>query len=84
MRCYLILIIICLQDSSGDEDNYLMEFANTTQSLMSVIHSLILNPGRFDVIVPPLINILRPYLESPSQLEEIIKIIIQQVCVYFL
>ncbi|XP_034185144.1 polyadenylate-binding protein-interacting protein 1 isoform X3 [Osmia lignaria lignaria] len=66
------------QDSSGDEDNYLMEFANATQSLMSVIHSLILNPGRFDVIVPPLINILRPYLESPSQLEEIIKIIIQQ------
>ncbi|XP_029034986.1 uncharacterized protein LOC114872190 isoform X3 [Osmia bicornis bicornis] len=66
------------QDSSGDEDNYLIEFANATQSLMSVIHSLILNPGRFDVIVPPLINILRPYLESPSQLEEIIKIIIQQ------
>ncbi|XP_029034981.1 uncharacterized protein LOC114872190 isoform X1 [Osmia bicornis bicornis] len=65
-------------DSSGDEDNYLIEFANATQSLMSVIHSLILNPGRFDVIVPPLINILRPYLESPSQLEEIIKIIIQQ------
>lgn len=66
------------QDSSGDEDNYLIEFANTIQNLMSVIHSLILSPGCFTVIVPPLLHNLRPYLDSPSQLEDIIKIIIQQ------
>lgn len=65
-------------DSSGDEDNYLIEFANTIQNLMSVIHSLILSPGCFTIIVPPLIYNLRPYLDSPSQLEDIIKIIIQQ------
>lgn len=46
---------------------------------MSVIHSLILNPGHFTLIVPPLINNLRPYLGIPSQFQEIIKIIIQQV-----
>ncbi|XP_076631742.1 polyadenylate-binding protein-interacting protein 1 [Colletes latitarsis] len=66
------------QESSGDEDNYLIEFATTTQNLMGVIHSLILNPGRFTSIVPPLINNLRPYLEFPSHFQEIIKIIIQQ------
>ncbi|XP_012144810.1 polyadenylate-binding protein-interacting protein 1 isoform X2 [Megachile rotundata] len=66
------------QDSSGDEDNYLIEFANTIQNLMSVIHSLILNPGCFTVIVPPLIHNIRPYLDSPFQLEDIIQIIIQQ------
>lgn len=46
---------------------------------MSVIHSLILNPGHFTLIVPPLINNLRPYLLIPSQFQEIMKIIIQQV-----
>ncbi|XP_017881418.1 uncharacterized protein LOC108625717 isoform X2 [Ceratina calcarata] len=61
-----------------DEDDYIIEFANTTQNLMSVVHSLILNPGRFTSIVPPLINNLRPYLESPSQFREIMQIIIQQ------
>lgn len=61
-----------------DEDDYIIEFANTTQNLMSVVHSLILNPGRFTSIAPPLINNLRPYLESPSQFREIMQIIIQQ------
>ncbi|CAL7942290.1 unnamed protein product [Xylocopa violacea] len=66
------------QDSNIEDDNYIIEFANTTQNLMSVVHSLILNPGRFTSIVPPLINNLRPYLEFPSQFQEIMKIIIQQ------
>ncbi|XP_050597658.1 uncharacterized protein LOC126925761 isoform X2 [Bombus affinis] len=66
------------QDSNIEDDNYLIEFANITQNLMSVIHSLILNPGHFTLIVPPLINNLRPYLGIPSQFQEIIKIIIQQ------
>lgn len=50
---------------------------------MSVIHSLILNPGHFTSIVPPLINNLRPYLGFPSQFKEIMKIIIQQVFIFF-
>ncbi|XP_076232327.1 polyadenylate-binding protein-interacting protein 1 isoform X2 [Calliopsis andreniformis] len=66
------------QESSGDEDNYLIEFTNVMQNLMSVIQTLILNPGRFTSIVPPLINNLRSYLEFPSQFREILKIIIQQ------
>ncbi|XP_054016528.1 polyadenylate-binding protein-interacting protein 1 [Hylaeus anthracinus] len=66
------------QDSSGDEDSYLIELANTTQNLMSVIHSLILNPGRFTSIVPALIDNLKPYLQFPSHFQEILKIIIQQ------
>lgn len=66
-----------------EDDNYLVEFANVTQNLMSVIHSLILNPGHFTLIVPPLINNLRPYLGIPSQFQEIIKIIIQQVYCFF-
>ncbi|XP_060829950.1 uncharacterized protein LOC132914663 [Bombus pascuorum] len=66
------------QDSNIEDDNYIIEFANITQNLMSVIHSLILNPGHFTLIVPPLINNLRPYLGIPSQFQEIIKIIIQQ------
>lgn len=49
---------------------------------MSVIHSLILNPGHFTSIVPPLINNLRPYLGFPSQFKEIMKIIIQQVFIF--
>ncbi|XP_006607538.1 polyadenylate-binding protein-interacting protein 1-like isoform X1 [Apis dorsata] len=66
------------QDSNIEDDNYLIEFANITQNLMSVIHALILNPGHFTSIVPPLINNLRPYLGFPSQFKEIMKIIIQQ------
>ncbi|XP_076168204.1 polyadenylate-binding protein-interacting protein 1 isoform X2 [Ptiloglossa arizonensis] len=66
------------QESSGNEDNYLIGFADTMQNLISVIHSLILNPGRFTEIVPPLIINLRPYLKFPSHLQEIIKVIIQQ------
>ncbi|KOC64395.1 Polyadenylate-binding protein-interacting protein 1 [Habropoda laboriosa] len=66
------------QSSNVEDDNYLIDFVNTTQNLGSVIHSLILNPGRFTSIVPQLINNLRPYLEFPSQFQEIIKIIIQQ------
>lgn len=66
------------QDQNIEDDNYLIEFANITQNLMSIIHSLILNPGHFTLIVPPLINNLRPYLGFPSQFQEIIKIIIQQ------
>ncbi|CAD1469678.1 unnamed protein product [Heterotrigona itama] len=65
-------------DQNIEDDNYLIEFANITQNLMSVIHSLILNPGHFTLIVPPLINNLRPYLGFPSQFQEIIKMIIQQ------
>lgn len=51
---------------------------------MSVIHALILNPGHFTSIVPPLINNLRPYLGFPSQFKEIMKIIIQQVFILYL
>ncbi|XP_017754469.1 PREDICTED: uncharacterized protein LOC108546748 isoform X2 [Eufriesea mexicana] len=66
------------QNSNIEDDNFLIEFANITQNLMSVIHSLILNPGHFASIVPPLISNLRSYLGFPSQFREIIKIIIQQ------
>ncbi|KZC11385.1 Polyadenylate-binding protein-interacting protein 1, partial [Dufourea novaeangliae] len=66
------------QASSGDEYNDSIEFAITTDNLMSVIHSLILYPGRFTSIVPPLINDLRFHLKSPRDFQEIIKLIIQQ------
>ncbi|CAK9818369.1 Polyadenylate-binding protein-interacting protein 1 [Anthophora quadrimaculata] len=66
------------QSSNVDDDNYLIDFDKTTQNLGSVIHSLILNPGCFTSIVPQLITNLKPYLQFPSQFQEIIKIIIQQ------
>lgn len=65
------------QELNRDENN-MLDLANTTQHLLNVIRSLILNPGRFSSLVPPLINSLRPYLEFPSQFRKIISIIIRQ------
>lgn len=65
------------QDLTRGENN-MLNLANTTQHLLNVIRSLILNPGRFSSLVPPLINSFKPYLEFPSQFREIISIIIQQ------
>ncbi|XP_076300756.1 polyadenylate-binding protein-interacting protein 1 [Lasioglossum baleicum] len=61
-----------------EQDNYSYStLANTKEKLMSVIHSLILNPGRFTSIVPSLINEISRHLKSPGDLQEIMKLIIQ-------
>ncbi|XP_031846436.1 polyadenylate-binding protein-interacting protein 1 isoform X2 [Nomia melanderi] len=61
-----------------DQENHFFALVNMKEKLMSVIHSLILNPGRFTSIVPPLINDISFYLKTPCDLQEIIKVIIQQ------
>ncbi|XP_076684030.1 uncharacterized protein LOC143377017 isoform X2 [Andrena cerasifolii] len=66
------------QELGGEEDKYLIKLSNVQQNLLSIIHSLTLDPGQFTSIVKPLINHLRPHLKFPSQFQEILKIIIQQ------
>ncbi|XP_076651795.1 polyadenylate-binding protein-interacting protein 1 [Halictus rubicundus] len=66
-------------EMNSEQDNYLYyTLASMKDRLMSVIHSLILNPGRFTSVVPSLINDISHYLKSPGDFQEIMKLIIQQ------
>lgn len=47
--------------------------------LASVMHYLTMNPGSFASLVPPLLNNIKLYCESPTELKEIIEVVIVQV-----
>lgn len=47
--------------------------------LASVIHYLTMNPGSFASLVPPLLNNIKLCCESPTELQEIIEVVIVQV-----
>lgn len=38
-----------------------------------------MNPGRFDALVTRIVNSVKPYLDQPSQSQQIASMIIQQV-----
>ncbi|XP_014614488.1 PREDICTED: polyadenylate-binding protein-interacting protein 1 isoform X1 [Polistes canadensis] len=59
-------------------DNQELNLANTMQQLGSVMHYLTMNPGSFASLVPPLLNNIKLYCESPTQLQEIMDVVIVQ------
>ena len=45
--------------------------------------SLTMNPGRFDSLVNRIVNSVKPYLDQPSQSQQIATMIIQQVHIFY-
>ncbi|XP_047351840.1 polyadenylate-binding protein-interacting protein 1 isoform X1 [Vespa velutina] len=59
-------------------DNQEQNLANTMHQLTSVMHYLTMNPGSFASLVPPLLNNIKLHCESPTELQEIVEVVIVQ------
>lgn len=66
------------QSSRREGNNQLADYEGTLRHLDHVMKTLTLNPGRFDSVKDRLVNNLKPYLEQPSQSQQIVTMIIQQ------
>lgn len=56
----------------------------TITQIESSIRVLTMSPGEFDRLVSHLVDIINPFLENPSQLKEIVSVIIKQVSFFVL
>ncbi|KAG7197138.1 hypothetical protein KM043_007224 [Ampulex compressa] len=66
------------QGTRVDEKNNSLDLTNMLLQLKRIMHDLIWNPGYFGSLVPPLIVNIRHFFTSPSQFQEIIRVIIQE------
>ncbi|XP_033211720.1 polyadenylate-binding protein-interacting protein 1 isoform X2 [Belonocnema kinseyi] len=66
------------QSSRRETNNHSSDYEGTLRHLDHVMKSLTMNPGRFDALVTRIVNSVKPYLDQPSQSQQIASMIIQQ------
>lgn len=66
------------QTTRREINHQLADYEGTLRHLDHVMKTLTLDPGRFDALLNRLVNNLKPYLDQPSQSQEIASMIIQQ------
>ncbi|XP_051165847.1 polyadenylate-binding protein-interacting protein 1 isoform X2 [Leptopilina boulardi] len=66
------------QTTRREINHQLADYEGTLRHLDHVMKTLTLDPGRFDALLIRLVNNLKPYLDQPSQSQEIASMIVQQ------